>query len=141
MVRRTAFPDEVRFTPLPLCLGSDVQLRVTVTPHNALRFLRNYVLRRPKSKHRAAKHRHVKEHHDHRAAAEVPVDGEGGNDEELATGISAEEAKTRLSEADAGALRNSPHYAQHHAFPSSASAAPLLESLKNSQRFAFGSAS
>ena len=102
-------------------------------------FLWNYILRRPNSKIRAAKRRRVGEHHDHRAAAEDPVDGEGEDEEELATGISAEETTTRLSEADAGALRDSLQHAHHQASPSSASAAPSLESLKGSQRCPFGS--
>ena len=75
MVRRTAIPDKVRSTPLPLCLGADVHFRDTVTPHNALMFLWNCVLRRPNSKIRAAKRRRIEDHHDHRAAAEDPVDG------------------------------------------------------------------
>ena len=136
-MRAAAILNEVCSTLLSHSLDSDIRLRDTVTPHNALMFLWTYVLCRPNSKLRAAKRRRVEEHSDRRGAAEDPVDEEG-EDEENETGMSVEEATTRLSEEDTGALRDSLHRAYHQASPYSASAVPSIESLKGSHWCRFG---
>ena len=73
-------------------------------------FLWSYVLHRPNSKFRAAKKRHIEDHREPRAVAEGSLDDEGG-DEEQAVVISTEDAAGRLTEEDAGALRDSLHHA------------------------------